>query len=60
MCNATIPKGDECVAQSFGLDSQPYQPWEHEFLGEEPEKIDGTIRVSSTKVEEFEPKGEPK
>ena len=35
-CNATIPKGTECVAQSFGLDRDPYKPWEHEFLGEDP------------------------
>lgn len=34
-CNTTIPKGTECVAQSFGRDNVVgmYYPWEHEYLG---------------------------
>ena len=44
-CNATIPKGSDCVAQSFGLYRYPYHPWEHEYLGESPGAVDGTVRV---------------
>jgi len=34
-CNVTIPKGTECVAQSLGLDQDPYRlGWETEYLGE--------------------------
>lgn len=63
-CNATIPKGTECVAQSFGLDRTPYFPWEDEYLGEDTGVVDGTMRIitreddGSTKVEEIEPKGQ--
>ena len=32
LCNATIPRGTKCVAQSFGLDRDPYCPWESEYL----------------------------
>jgi hypothetical protein len=62
LCNTTIPKGTDCVAQSFGLDRQPYEPWEGEYLGNNPGVVDGTILVitreddGSTKIEEIEPK----
>ena len=63
LCNATIPKGTMCVAQSFGLDRDPYQPWEDEFIyhGEEPLPgvVDGTIRIygeDGNLEEEIEPK----
>lgn len=55
-CNVTIPKGTECVAQSFGRDRDPYQPWEHDFLGEAPGMVDGTIRVIDKEgVHEYPP-----
>ena len=59
LCNAIIPKGTECVAQSFGLDRHPYHAWEVEYLGDAGE-VDGTIRViteedGTIKVEEIEP-----
>lgn len=44
-CNCVIRNGIECVAQSFGLDRDPYFPWEDEYLGENMGVIDGTIRV---------------
>jgi hypothetical protein len=59
LCNATIPKGTECVAQSLGLDRTPYQPgWEKEYLGDAPGEVDGTIRVYSADgtVQEIPPK----
>lgn len=62
LCNATIPRGTDCVAQSFGLDRDPPRSWEHEYLGEGPGVVDGTLRIitkeddSSTKTEEIEPK----
>jgi hypothetical protein len=58
LCNATILKGEDCVAQSYGVDQHPYQPWEEEYLGDAPGKVDGTIRVynSDGTVEEIPPK----
>lgn len=44
-CNADIPRGTDCVAQSFGRDSQPYSSWEWDYLGGGPAVVDGTIRV---------------
>lgn len=34
-CNATIPGGTRCVAESFGKNRTPYIPWEHEFIKKE-------------------------
>lgn len=34
LCNATIPKGTECVAESFGLDRDPYRAWEDEYISQ--------------------------
>jgi hypothetical protein len=31
-CNTDIPKGAECVAQSFGLDRTPWYPWEIQYI----------------------------
>lgn len=62
LCNETIPKGADCVAQSYGLDRAPYEPWENEYLGDGPGVMNGAIRVitqnndGSTKVEEIPPK----
>lgn len=55
-CNTEIKKGDRCVAQSFGLDRNPYRPWENEYLGEAPGVVDGTIRViDADGVHEYPP-----
>ena len=59
LCNATIPRGTKCVAQTFGLARDPYQPgWEDEYLGDAPGEVDGTIRVYNADgtVEEIPPK----
>lgn len=45
LCNEDIPKGTECVAQSFGRNSQPYESWEFDYLGDDPGVVDGTVRV---------------
>lgn len=62
-CNITIPKGTKCVAQSSGLDRQPYEPWENKYLGNMPGVINGTMRVITLEddgmtiknIEEIEP-----
>ena len=66
-CNATIKRGEACVAQSFGLDRDPYQPWEADYIGVGevgPGVVDGTVRVITLEddgvtikdVEEIPPK----
>jgi len=35
LCAADIWKDDYCHAESFGLDGQPYYPWEHKYLKKE-------------------------
>jgi len=32
LCNVTIQKGARCCAESNGLNSQAYYPWESEFI----------------------------
>jgi hypothetical protein len=58
LCNKTITKGEDCVAQSFGVDRTPYEPgWEVEYLGDGPGVVDGTVRVfhGDGTVEEIPP-----